>query len=53
MVPWKVFRTIVVNMDGNRNFAYLNQNGKRWKLNWNWTSNNLNRNGRIAVSGNW
>ena len=52
MVVKTAFRTFVVNADGNRHFPYLNENGKRWYLNWNWTENDLNRNGRIAVSGN-
>ena len=49
MVVMAVFRTIVVvNDDGNRNFPYLDQNGKRWNLNLNWIDNDLNSNGRIA-----
>ena len=51
MVAQTASRTIVANADGNRNFPYLNQNGKRWDLNWNWTNNDLNSNGRIASSG--
>jgi len=47
------FHTFVVNEDGNRNVPYLNQNGKRWNLNWNWLDNDLNQNGRLAVSSNW
>ncbi len=42
----------MVDANGNRNFPYLNQNGERWYLNWDWIENDLNRNGRIAVSGN-
>jgi len=53
MVAQAASRTFVANADGNRNFPYLVQNGKRWFLNWNWIENDLNRNGRIAVSGNW
>lgn len=48
-----VFRTIVVNENGNRNYPYLNQDGKRWYLNWNWIDNDFNSNGRIAVSSKW
>jgi hypothetical protein len=48
-----IFRTIVVNSNGNRNYPYLNQNGKRWYLNWNWIDNDFNSNGRIAFSSNW
>lgn len=53
MVVWAVFHTFVVDADGNRNFPYLNENGKRWNLNWNWIENDLDRNGRLASSGNW
>jgi hypothetical protein len=53
MVGWAASRTFVLNEDDNRNFPYLNKDGKRWNLNWNWTDNNLNDNGRVAVSGNW
>ena len=53
MVAWAAFRTFVVNADGNRNFPYLNKDGKRWNLNWNWIENDLNQNGRVASSGNW
>lgn len=53
MVAQVTFRTLVLNANGNRNFPYLNDDGKRWTLNWNWTDNNLNDNGRVAVSGNW
>jgi hypothetical protein len=51
-VALMVFRTFVVNENGNRNIPYLNQNGKRWNLNWNWLSNDFNRNERVAFSGN-
>lgn len=51
MVAWAAFRTFVLDANGDRNFPYLNQNGERWYLNWNWTSNNLNRNGRVASNG--
>lgn len=53
VVVQAVFRTIVVNSNGNRNFPYLNQNGKRWYLNWNWIDNDFNSNERVALSGNW
>jgi len=53
MVAWTTFRTFVVNEDGNRNFPYLNKDGERWNLNWNWIENDLNQNGRIAASRNW
>ncbi|HUX35973.1 MAG TPA: hypothetical protein VMV71_02985 [Candidatus Paceibacterota bacterium] len=53
MVAQTTFCTFVVNANGNRNFPYLNKNGRRWNLNWNWIDNDLNRNGRIALSGNW
>lgn len=39
----------IVN-DGNRTFPYLNDDGERWKLNLNWTDNDLNENGRVARS---
>jgi hypothetical protein len=44
---------IVVDADGGRDFPYLYGNGRRWYLNWNWNDNDLNRNGRLAVSSNW
>ena len=53
MVVWMIFRTFVVNADGNRNIPYFNQDGKRWKLNWNWLKNDLNSNDRLAFAGNW
>jgi hypothetical protein len=43
----------VVNANGNRNYPYLNQDDKRWDLNWNWLDNNFNSNGRVAAAGNW
>ena len=43
---------VVVNANGNRNYPYLNQNGKRWYLNWNWIDNDFNLNERVASSGN-
>lgn len=43
----------VVNADGNRNIPYANDDGKRWNGNWNWISNDFNRNGRVAVARNW
>ena len=43
----------MVSANGNRNFPYLSMDGKRWDLNWNWVENDFNRNGRIALSGNW
>jgi len=52
MVTLAASRIFVVNANGNRNFPYLNQNDERWYLNWNWTDNKLNQNGRIAVHGN-
>jgi hypothetical protein len=52
-VAQMIFCTIVVNSNGNRNFPYLNQNGKRWYLNWNWIDNDFNSNERVASSGNW
>jgi len=49
-----VSRTLVwQDSNGNRNVPYLNWNGKRWNLNWNWLDNDLNQNGRLAVSSNW
>ncbi len=53
MVARATFRTFVVNANGNRNFPYLNKDGKRWNLNWNWIDNDLNQNGRVAISSNW
>jgi len=53
MVARMALCTIVVHEDGNRNFPYANENGKRWSENWNWTDNSLNRNGRVAVVGKW
>ncbi len=42
---------VVVGADGDRNFPYLSQNGERWYLDWDWIEHDLNRDGRIAVSG--
>lgn len=53
MVVRAIFCTFVVNGDGNRNVFYLNQNGKRWYVNYNWLSNDFNRNERVAFSSNW
>ncbi len=47
-VARKVSCTIVVNQNGNRNFAYLIRDGQRWELRWYWTVSSLNRDGRIA-----
>lgn len=52
-MAWAASRTFVVNEDGNRNVFCLNDNGKRWKLNWNYLANDVNANGRVAFSGNW
>ncbi len=43
---------IVVDSSGSQNFPYANDNGKRWNPNWNWVSNDFNRNGRVAASSN-
>lgn len=51
MVARTALRTFVLNANGNRNVPYLNQNGERWYLNWNWLDNDFNRNGRVA--SNW
>jgi|SRR3989344_938847 len=51
VVAQAVFRIFVVNSNGNRNFPYLNNDGKRWNGNWNWIDNDFNRNGRVA--SNW
>lgn len=54
MVVWMAFCTIVVNSNGNRYVPYLNQNGKRFDLNWNWINNRFNQNGRVSSpSRNW
>ncbi len=53
MVARAALRTIVVNEDGNRNVFYLNNDGTRWKLNWNYLTNDVNPNERVAFSGNW
>ncbi len=52
MVAGAAFRTFVVDGDDDRHFPYLNQNGTRWYMNWNWIGNDFNRNERVAVSGN-
>ncbi|MDE2079666.1 MAG: hypothetical protein KGI73_04785 [Patescibacteria group bacterium] len=43
----------MVNEDGDWNVFYLNNDGKRWNLNWNYLSNDVNSNERTAFSGNW
>ena len=43
----------MVNQDGNRNVPYMNNDGKQFVDNWNWLDNDLNDNGRVAVSRNW
>lgn len=50
MVAQKIFRTLVLNDDGNHNYPYLNKDGERWDDNWNWIDNDFNLNGRVAVS---
>jgi len=34
--------------DGNRQVPYLNWNGDRWYLNWNWLENDFNQNFRLV-----
>ncbi|MEK7507850.1 MAG: hypothetical protein AAB602_02075 [Patescibacteria group bacterium] len=51
VVMQAVFRMFAVNDDGNRNYPYLDNDGKRWNGNWNWIDNDFNRNGRVA--SNW
>ncbi len=53
VVSWEARRTIVVNEDGNRNYPYADNDGKQWDENWNWIENDFDRNGRVAISGNW
>lgn len=48
-----VFRTIVVDGNGDRNVPYANDDGKRWNCNWNWLDNDFNSNERVAASRNW
>ena len=42
---------VVVNVDGNRNFACLIRGGGRWGLGWDWAGSSLSSDGRVAVSG--
>ena len=53
MVARAISRTIALNEDGNRNVFYLDNDGKRWNLNWNYLTNDFNPNERVAFSGNW
>jgi hypothetical protein len=32
---------MALNSNGNRNVAYLDWNGNRWILNWNWLENDF------------
>ena len=47
-VFWTIRRIVLRNPDGNLNVAYLNWNGGRWKLNFNWLDNEWNDNDRLA-----
>lgn len=42
---------VVVGAGGCRHFPYLDGDGGRWYLGWDWTGNDLYRVGRVAVSG--
>lgn len=42
---------VVVDADGRRYFPCLDGHGRRWYLLWRWTGRDLDRNGRLAVSG--
>jgi len=41
-------RTEWRNLDSNRNVPYLNWNGDRWILNFNWLDNDFNSNDRLV-----
>ena len=42
--------SVWVDLGGNRNVPYLNWNGNRWYLNFNWLDNDFNRNDRLVRS---
>ncbi|MBI4086347.1 MAG: hypothetical protein HY433_03875 [Candidatus Liptonbacteria bacterium] len=44
MVPCIIWR----DANGNRNVVYLNRNGERWILNFNWLRNDFNSNDRLV-----
>ncbi len=41
---------VVVSAHGDRRFPCLNRDGERWDLGWRWVDDDLNQDGRVAVS---